>query len=224
MKNLMIIAAAMCVAFASCQGAKNMKSYSAADSMAYAYGVNVASNLKMSDSLLNIAAFTAAFKDVFAGKSAMTMEESYQFLTEWFNVRKPEMDKAENLKWFEELKAKNPNIQTTASGLMYEIIKPGDDAVKATSDADQVVAKYVGTLRDGKEFDRNDSIPFPLNDVIRGWTEGLKLIGKGGEIVLWVPSDLGYGPQGGGPIPPNAALKFEITLLDVIPAAPASAE
>jgi FKBP-type peptidyl-prolyl cis-trans isomerase len=221
MKNVMIIAAALCTALASCQGAKNMKSYSALDSMAYAYGVNVASNLRMQDSTMNSAAFAAAFQDVFNGKAAMTMEESYEFLNNWFNVRKPEMDKAANQTWFDEVKAANPNIQTTASGLMYEIISAGDQTVKATADNDQVVASYVGTLKDGTEFDRNDSIPFALNGVIRGWTEGMKLIGKGGEIVLWVPSDLGYGPQGGGPIPPNAALKFEVKLIDVIPAEPA---
>jgi FKBP-type peptidyl-prolyl cis-trans isomerase len=215
----LIVAAIFGTAFVSCQGgSKSIKSSSTQDSIAYAIGVDVATNLRRMDSTFNAATIGSAIKDVFEGKGQMTQEEAYAFLNDWFQVRKPALDMAENAAWLEEVKAGNPNIQTTDSGLMYEIISEGDAAVKATNDADQVVANYRGTLKDGTEFDKNDSITFPLNGVIRGWTEGLKLVGKGGEINLWIPSDLGYGPQGSGPIPPSAALKFEVKLLDVIPA------
>jgi FKBP-type peptidyl-prolyl cis-trans isomerase len=224
MKNLIILAAAFCTAFASCQGTKSPKSFTTADSVAYAYGVWVGSSIRQGDSTMNSTIFAAAFREVFAGKAVMTAEEANQFLGEWFNVRKPALDLAEGTAWLEKVKAENPNIQTTASGLMYEIINAGDANIKATSAADQVVAKYRGTFKDGTEFDRHDSIPFPLNGVIQGWTEGLQLIGKGGEIVLWVPSELGYGITGRGQVPPNTALKFEVTLLDVIPAEPVVTE
>jgi FKBP-type peptidyl-prolyl cis-trans isomerase len=219
MKKLLIVAVVFGAAFASCQsGSKSPASFTTQDSVAYALGVDIAGNLKRMDSTYNAAIIGSAVKDVFAGKELMTAEDAYAFLSEWFQVRKPALDKVEGEAWLEEVKADNSNIQTTESGLMYEIINAGDETIKATSDADQVVAYYRGTLKDGSEFDQNDSIAFALNGVIKGWTEGLKLIGKGGEINLWIPSELGYGPQGGGPIPPNAALKFEVKLLDVIPA------
>lgn len=107
--------------------------------------------------------------------------------------------------------------QTTASGLKFIIHDEGSGTrPKATS---HVVAHYRGTLDNGKEFDSSfsgDPIPFPLNGVIKGWTEGLQLIKEGGEIELLIPSQLAYGPSGFPPaIPPNAQLHFQIKLISV---------
>ncbi len=226
MKKLMFASIAVCVALASCGGggSKNMKSYSTLDSLSYAAGVQFATNLRMQDSTLVGPILAQAWRDVFAGEGKMTLDEAYAFINEWFGSRLPAKTQAESQEWLAQLKADNPNIQTTSSGLMYEIIKAGDPAVRATNDADQVVVKYVGSLRDGTVFDSNDSISIPLNRVIAGWTEGMKLVGKGGEIVLWIPSDLGYGTQQQGAIPGNSALKFEVTMHDVIPAPAESAQ
>ncbi len=219
MKRLLIVAIVASTAFASCQTSKNPKSFTTMDSLSYAAGVQFGTNFKMQDSTLNGAVLGAAIKDAFDGKTVMTLDEANQFIQEWFTVRKPAMAQAENQEWLDKVKAENPNVQTTESGLMYEIINQGDPAVKATNDADQVMVNYALSLKDGNVVQQNDSISFALNRVIRGWTEGMKLIGKGGEVVLWVPSDLGYGPSPSGPIPAHSALKFDIKLLDVIPAA-----
>lgn len=222
MKNLLIATIAFCaVGFASCQGSKSIKSYSDIDSLSYAIGIDVTNQLgikAIADSSLNAAVVAAGVRDFFADKTAMTPEEATAFVNEFFQVRLPAKQKAENQAWLDKVKADNPNIQTTASGLMYEVINAGDQAVKATNDADQVMVNYALSLKDGKEVQRNDSISFALNRVIPAWTEGMKLVGKGGEIVLWVPSELGYGAQASGPIPANSALRFDVTLLDVIPA------
>lgn len=221
MKKLLIVAVVFCAAFVSCQGSKSAKSFSDIDSLSYAIGMDIANNMgikAVQDSSLNANVLAAAIRDAFANKTQMTPEDATAFINEWFQVRVPAKAKAESQAWLDEVKAENPNIQTTESGLMYEIINPGDAAVKAINDADQVMVNYRGTLKDGTEFDKNDRLTFALNRVIRGWTEGMKLIGKGGEVVLWVPSDLGYGERPAGQIPPNSALKFEVTLLDVIPA------
>ena len=220
MKKLLIVAVVFCTAFASCQSTKSIKSYSDIDSLSYAIGIDYGTHAKRLDSNMNVAIIAAAIKDVLANKPQMTQEDAYAFLNEWFSVRLPAKNKAEAAAWLEDVKAKNPNIKVTDSGLMYEILDEGDAAVKATVDADQVMVNYRGTLKDGKEFDKNDSITFALNRVIPAWTEGMKLVGKGGEIVLWAPADIAYGERGSGSIPPNAALKFEVKLLDVIPAAP----
>jgi FKBP-type peptidyl-prolyl cis-trans isomerase FkpA len=112
--------------------------------------------------------------------------------------------------------------------------------VKAVNDEDVVKVLYTGRTKDGKVFDSNrwadmpaerqemiksyqpdqaekdNPIEFPLNRVIKGWTEGMKLVGKGGKITLWIPSELAYGQQGAGQdIGPNQALRFDVELLEV---------
>ncbi len=223
MKRSIIAVVAVGTVLASCGGgSKSARTFTSIDSVSYAIGMDLALNTGVrgvADSGLNANVLADAFRDAFLGKTQITPDDANAFLNEWFSVREPARLKAEGQAWLDQVKAANPNIQTTASGLMYEIIEAGDPAVRATSDADQVVVKYAGTLRDGTMFDSRDSISFPLNGVIAGWTEGMKLVGKGGSVVLYVPSDLAYGAQARPQIPANSPLKFEITLLDVIPAA-----
>ena len=109
---------------------------------------------------------------------------------------------------------------TTKSGLKYRVLRKSDQ-VKPT-DKDTVKVHYKGWLDNGKEFDSSygkdgDSISFPLNQVIPGWTEGMQLVGKGGMIELEIPYALGYGAAGSGPIPPKATLHFIVELLEVTP-------
>ena len=113
---------------------------------------------------------------------------------------------------------KRPEVVTTASGLQYEVLREGTGAKPAVTDT--VKVHYVGTLIDGTEFDnsykRGEPISFPLNRVIRGWTEGLQLMNVGGKYRLYVPYELGYGERGAGSqIPPYATLIFEIELISI---------
>jgi FKBP-type peptidyl-prolyl cis-trans isomerase len=107
----------------------------------------------------------------------------------------------------------------TASGLQYRVLRKGKGANPKASDT--VKVNYHGWLDNGTTFDssyeRKEPISFPLNGVIRGWTEGMQLVGAGGMIELVIPSDLGYGDRGtpGGPIPPKATLHFLVELIDV---------
>ncbi|MEZ6033608.1 MAG: FKBP-type peptidyl-prolyl cis-trans isomerase [Planctomycetaceae bacterium] len=107
---------------------------------------------------------------------------------------------------------------TTASGLKYRILREGSD-VKPTAQQ-TVEVHYHGWLDNRSVFDssykRGESISFPLNRVIAGWTEGMQLVGKGGMIELEIPPNLGYGAQGaGGAVPPNATLHFLVELISV---------
>ena len=107
----------------------------------------------------------------------------------------------------------------TASGLQYRVLRKGKGATPKASDT--VKVNYHGWLDNGTTFDssyeRKEPISFPLNGVIKGWTEGMQLVGAGGMIELVIPSDLGYGDRGtpGGPIPPKATLHFLVELIDV---------
>ena len=107
---------------------------------------------------------------------------------------------------------------STESGLKYRIRRKSDKR-KPTA-ADKVTVHYRGWLDDGKEFDSSyrsgKPLTFPLNAVIKGWTEGMQLIGEGGMIELEIPPQLGYGAKGAnGAIPPNATLHFLVELEDI---------
>ena len=118
-------------------------------------------------------------------------------------------------KFRREFYAKN-SADSTASGIVYLIQDSGSD-MRATDDRDTVKVNYRGTLIDGKEFDKNEGIEFPLNRVIRGWTEGMKLIGEGGKITLVIPANLAYGERGPREIGANSTLIFDVDLLEVHP-------
>jgi FKBP-type peptidyl-prolyl cis-trans isomerase FkpA len=113
--------------------------------------------------------------------------------------------------------AKEPGAVTTASGMIYQPLKEGSGA--SPTAADKVKVHYSGTLVDGKEFDssrkRGQPAEFPLNGVIKCWTEGLQLMKPGGKARLVCPADIAYGKRGTGAIPANATLVFEVELLEV---------
>ncbi|MBR1510183.1 MAG: FKBP-type peptidyl-prolyl cis-trans isomerase [Bacteroidales bacterium] len=108
------------------------------------------------------------------------------------------------------------SADSTASGIVYLIQDSGSE-VRALSDRDTVKVNYRGTLIDGKEFDKNEGITFPLNRVIKGWTEGMKLVGEGGKITLVIPANLAYGERGPREIGANSTLIFDVDLLEVHP-------
>lgn len=107
---------------------------------------------------------------------------------------------------------------TTKSGLKYFDVKVGTGPSPKVTD--KVKVNYVGTFPDGREFDSSAKnggpITFPLNKVIKGWTEGVSTMKVGGKRKLICPPDLAYGPDGMGPIPPNATLHFEVELLEIV--------
>ena len=112
---------------------------------------------------------------------------------------------------------KRTNVVTTASGLQYEVMASGNG--KTPKATDTVTTHYHGTFIDGRVFDssvqRNQPAEFPVNGVIRGWTEALQLMQVGDKWKLYVPSDLAYGSRGVGDIGPDETLIFEVELLGV---------
>ena len=110
------------------------------------------------------------------------------------------------------------SVTTTRSGLQYEVIEEGTG--KSPSATDTVEVHYEGTLIDGKKFDssydRGQTIEFPLNGVIAGWTEGVQLMKEGATYKFAIPSDLAYGPRGiPGVIPGGATLLFKVELVSI---------
>ncbi len=115
--------------------------------------------------------------------------------------------------------AKEPGAVVTDSGLVFRSLKDGQGAKPQTSDT--VKVHYRGSFPDGKEFDssysRGQPAQFPLNRVIKCWTEGVQRIAVGGKAKLSCPPAIAYGERGAGAaIPPNATLQFEVELLDIV--------
>ena len=122
-------------------------------------------------------------------------------------------------KWLEEV-AQLEGVKKTESGLLYRIDREGNGK-QATKDTDVVLVNYEGKVRSGEIFDssyeRGEPISFALNQVIKGWTEGMKYVSEGGQITLWIPAELAYGNQDKGTIGPGDALEFKVELLELNP-------
>ncbi len=120
---------------------------------------------------------------------------------------------------FLEQNAQRDGVMVTESGLQYEVLEEGDGGV-SPSETDTVLAHYEGRLSNGDVFDssieRGEPTEFALNQVIPGWTEGLQLMETGDKYRFYIPSELAYGQNGQGPIPPFAALVFDVELLEVV--------
>lgn len=115
-----------------------------------------------------------------------------------------------------------PEVQKTGSGLEYVILASGDEAGASPEGGDNVVVYYEGRFNEGggvfdSAFQRGEAAMFPANRVIPGWVEALQLMKPGDRWLVHVPGNLAYGPRGNGPIPPNAALNFEVELMDIVP-------
>ena len=202
------------------------------DSVSYALGLDLGRSLKQSNlDFIDLGVMVKAMNDVFDGKSLRFDEMQSQMIIRNFLTQRQEFTKTKNLedgKKFLEENKKDADVIVLESGLQYKIITPGTGAKPASAE-DTVKVNYRGTLIDGTEFDssyeRGEAIQFPLNGVIKGWTEGLQQLNEGAKAILYIPSDLAYGERGASQdIGPNATLIFEVELLEVKPAAQPATE
>jgi FKBP-type peptidyl-prolyl cis-trans isomerase FklB len=192
------------------------------DSLSYAIGVLIGQNIKSQgvDKIVS-ADLAKALDDVFSGgKLAMDQGQANQVFSEYMTAKNKKSGASqleEGQKFLEENK-KRPEVKTTASGLQYEVLKATEGPKpKAT---DKVTVHYKGTLLNGQTFDssydRGETIEFPLNGVIKGWTEGVQLMSVGSKYKFFIPHNLAYGEQGaGGSIKPFSTLVFEVELFKI---------
>jgi FKBP-type peptidyl-prolyl cis-trans isomerase FklB len=190
------------------------------DSLSYALGMDLASSLEQFGlTQINYDQMTKGIQDQLDKKAVMDMELArthiQQELQKLANA-KAQLEKDKSLKFLEENKLK-ASVVTTASGLQYKVIKEGTGEKPQSTDT--VVVHYHGTLTDGTVFDssveRGETIEFPLNQVIQGWTEGLQLMSIGSKYVFYLPEYLGYGDRAIGNIPAYSTLIFEVELFEI---------
>jgi len=196
------------------------------DKFSYSIGLNIGANLSKQKIEINPEMVTAGIKDAIAGKPQLTQDQVKEVMTtfekdmEQKQKAAGEKNAADGAKFLEENKKKE-GVKTTSSGLQYKVIKEGNGPEPKATDI--VTVNYRGTLIDGKtEFDssykRGEPATFPLNGVIKGWTEGVQLMKVGSKFQLFIPPQLAYGDRAVGPdITPNSTLIFDVELLEIKP-------
>lgn len=189
----------------------------------YGVGMSIAESLKQQDlSSLDLDQVLAGMRAIFNGEQTeMSPEEAnlhiQRFLDSQKHLKYDAVKKAGEA--FLADNAQRPEVQTTASGLQYEVLQEG--AGPLPGPASQVTVHYHGSLIDGTVFDssvqRGTPATFGVNQVIKGWTEALQLMPEGSKYRLYIPQELAYGanPHPGGAIQPYAALLFDVELLSI---------
>ena len=192
------------------------------DSVSYAFGASIANDLKSRGvNSLDYSLVSKAMKDVFTTGNLILSPEKcqeviYHYLT-YIDKKKFEINIAKASKFLSE-NQKKTGIVTLPSGLQYEVLTAGTGSKPTVTD--EVTVHYKGTLADGKQFDssydRGEPTTFVLNQVIKGWTEGLQQMPVGSKYRFYIPYSLGYGEKGAGQdIPPYSTLIFEVELIKI---------
>lgn len=198
------------------------------DKLSYTIGNNMGTNFKKQEIQLNTEVFMQGLKDGLSSAQPVLTEEQQKEVIKKFQ---DDMMKKMKAKYEAEAKvnkdasdkflaenAKKKGVSSTKSGLQYEVIEAGKGAKPAATDT--VSVDYEGKTIDGKVFDssykRGKPVSFPVNGVVKGWTEALQMMPVGSTWILYLPADLGYGQQGvPGSIGPNQALIFKIHLISI---------
>jgi FKBP-type peptidyl-prolyl cis-trans isomerase len=219
------------IAGMSCQqsgSSKKVKLETAADSAGYAIGILVGTNNKQQvdnapgGSDINLEAMATAFRvAALEQEGEMTVEEADQVVRRFFESageREGQLNLESGNAFLEQNKNRE-GVNTTASGLQYEVLVEGDGPVPVADD--RVRVHYHGTLIDGTVFDssveRGEPAVFGVTQVIQGWTEALQLMPVGSKWKIYLPSELAYGERGAGAdIGPNTTLVFEVELLEIV--------
>jgi FKBP-type peptidyl-prolyl cis-trans isomerase FklB len=204
------------------------------DKVSYSIGLDIGTTLKRQLIDVDPELLQNGLKDGLGGKKPLMTDEQVKETMATFQKEmmakqaaakkeQGEKNETQGKKFLEENKKKE-GWKTTASGLQYKVLKEGKGA--APKETDTVKVNYRGTTIDGTEFDssykRGQPATFPVNRVIKGWTEALQLMKPGAKYQLAIPSDLAYGERGAGSdIGPNSTLLFDVELLEIVAPTPA---
>ena len=235
-----ILCIAVVISITGCQNTKQQSDTAKSDTakpetekekISYAIGINMAQSLNDIKDEIDLPMLQKGMTDNFQEKELLVSTEEARSLLQAFTekLRVQEQEKfaksvQKNLEEGQAFLEKNKTkegVITTESGLQYKILKEGNG--KSPKASDRVKVNYEGTKLDGTVFDssykRGEPVTFQVNQVIKGWTEGLQLMKEGGKYKLFIPADLAYGERGagGGEIGPNEVLIFDVELLEVLP-------
>jgi FKBP-type peptidyl-prolyl cis-trans isomerase FklB len=225
MKHFILIFAAFSLALPLFGQEKSPQLKDQKDKVSYSIGLNIGFNLGRQNVQVNPDVLAAGIKDAIANKPQLNTDQVKEVMATFEKDMQQkqkaagEKNASEGTKFLEENKKKE-GVKATASGLQYKVVKEGTGP--QPKETDTVTVNYRGTLINGTEFDssykRGQPATFPLNGVIKGWTEGLQLMKTGSKYQFFVPASLAYGDRNVGPdIAPNSTLTFEVELIGVKP-------
>ena len=200
---------------------KSGKLENSADSLSYVVGMNIAYNIMNMDTTMRAEAIIAGIEDAFAGAEKMTLDEGRTYLLAYMNFDVYERVRKYEEQYLTDLAASDGNVVRTKSGLTYKVGGLGDMNQTINSDRDTVAFTYRVTNMAGEEVDiaenRADTLRTQVGRLQTGLKEGVKLIGQGGDITLWIPSSMAYGSEGDKQkgIDANAMLRYEVKIVEV---------
>ncbi len=225
--RVLIVSLCMALAVSPVFGAEKAELKTHKDKVSYAIGMDMGNSLKRNSIDVDLEMLVKGMRDALSGgKALMTDQEVRETLIAFqkeFQAKQQEKMKAlaeKNKKEGDAFLAENKKkegVKTLPSGLQYKVVAEGKGA--SPKETDTVTVHYRGTLIDGTEFDssykRNEPATFPVNGVIKGWTEALQLMKEGAKWQLFIPANLAYGESGRPGIPPNAVLIFDVELIKI---------
>ncbi|MBY4595080.1 FKBP-type peptidyl-prolyl cis-trans isomerase [bacterium BD-1] len=196
--------------------------------VSYMIGRDIANSMKIIKDDLDLEILRQAMEDTFQERDSKLTDEQMKEIQAAFTTKLQARQAAEAAELAAKSKAEGeaflaenkgkPGVQVTESGLQYRVERAGNGATPTASDVVRV--HYKGTLLNGETFDssydRGEPAEFGLGQVIPGWSEGVQLMKVGSKYTFWIPAELAYGEAGGGPIPANAMLTFEVELMEIV--------
>ena len=223
MKNVIIISSLLAVVACKTETPKEVKLENELDSVSYSLGVNIGENINKQFEEYSLDNFVAGMKGVLNNEEEpkISGEQATAIIQGYFTKKQGQESETmiEEGRKFLETNASKEGVTVLESGLQYEVLAQGD-GINMPKLEDNVTTHYHGTLMDGTVFDssvdRGEPASFPVNGVIKGWTEALQLMSVGSKWKLYVPYDLAYGERGAGPqIGPYSTLVFEVELISI---------
>ena len=191
------------------------------DSLSYVVGMNIAYNIMQMDSTLNPSAVVKGISDVLNGEELLSLDEARTYFLAYMNFGIYERVKQYEEQYLVDLEKSDKDIVRTQSGLTYKVAELGNMSKVATRDRDSVAIAYRASRLSGEEVDpandRKEVTRESVGKLIPGLKEGVKLIGEGGKITLWIPSALAYGSAGDAKkgIKANEMLRYELEIKEV---------
>lgn len=215
-----VVALATMVACGSSSGG-NRKLSDSADSLSYVVGMNLAYNIMQMDSTLRAEVIMAGLSDALQGREQISLEDGKFYLLSYMNYEVYERVRKYQDQYLNDLAAGDKEVMRTRTGLTYKVGELGNMSNTATHPRDTIAIMYTAKNMAGVEVDpvseRPDTLRTTLMKLKDGLSEGVKLVGQGGKITLWIPSELAYGAAGDEAIgvKPNEMLCYEVQIVEV---------
>ncbi|MEG2771516.1 MAG: FKBP-type peptidyl-prolyl cis-trans isomerase [Alistipes sp.] len=222
MKKIVVLLLCAVMLSAACsRSGGSVKPKTDTDSLAYVIGMNVGLNLLKMDSTLNVNALCEGIRDLYEGTPRISVADGKTFYLTYVNYAAAEKVRAYEEQFLEDIFKSNRSYARTESGVTYTVESIGNEQQTPSNDWDTVAVRYVIRTADEKEiyssYTKKDTLRTALSNLLPGLRESVKLIGKGGKILAWLPAATAYGTKGDKKlgIKPNATLYYEIELVAV---------